>query len=72
VVLEPAAVDGTMRGSQGVAVDLLEMLYSVFTLKELPAPPPLMDEAGGLLRASTRPTLNLLLLLLLLLLCASV
>ena len=27
------AVDGVMRMSQGVAVDVLEMLYSVFTLK---------------------------------------
>ena len=28
----------------GYAVDLLEALYTVFTLKELPPPAPLMDE----------------------------
>lgn len=30
--------------SQGYAVDLLEALYTVFTLKELPPVAPLMDE----------------------------
>mmetsp|Transcript_20243 Transcript_20243/g.50611 ORF Transcript_20243/g.50611 Transcript_20243/m.50611 type:complete len:204 (+) Transcript_20243:291-902(+) len=44
VVLDASAVDGVMRMSQGVAVDVLEMLYSVFTLKELPPAAPIMDE----------------------------
>uniref|UniRef100_A0A7S0SZD4 Calponin-homology (CH) domain-containing protein n=1 Tax=Mantoniella antarctica TaxID=81844 RepID=A0A7S0SZD4_9CHLO len=44
--LAPSAVDGVMRMSPGYAVDLLEALYTVFTLKPLPPPAPRMDEGS--------------------------
>jgi len=46
VNLSPQLMDGVMRGTPGASVELMEMLYSNFTLKTLQQPPVLeMDES---------------------------
>ena len=56
IALDPGAIEGVMRGSPGYAVDMLEMLYTKFTLKKLPSMVPLMDDSsyGGPLDLSVQ------------------
>ena len=56
IALDPGAIEGVMRGSPGYAVDMLEMLYTKFTLKKLPSMVPLMDDSsyGGPLELSVQ------------------
>ena len=56
IALDPGAIEGVMRGSPGFAVDMLEMLYTKFTLKKLSSMVPLMDDSsyGGPLDVSVQ------------------